>query len=225
MDSLGDRMKNNYENRARHYLTRRSPVIVRVDGRAFHKLTATMTKPFDPWFIKSMQHAALEVAREMQGFKLGYVQSDEASFLITDYDELETGAWFDYNKAKVETITASTMTGYFNKCMPALYRPAVFDARAFNIPIAEIENYFLWRAKDWERNSLQMYAGAFFSHKELHGQGRADKHEMLHKIGKNWATDVSDQERNGTFLVREGDGINLRHDVPPVWANIKELLP
>lgn len=29
-DNLGDRMKNNYENRYRFYLTRRTPVIVRL---------------------------------------------------------------------------------------------------------------------------------------------------------------------------------------------------
>lgn len=34
MINLGDRMKANYEDRARHLLIRRMPVIVRVDGRA-----------------------------------------------------------------------------------------------------------------------------------------------------------------------------------------------
>ena len=31
-DDLGDRMKANYERPARHFLTRRTPVIIRVDG-------------------------------------------------------------------------------------------------------------------------------------------------------------------------------------------------
>ena len=30
--TLGDRMKNNYENISRYYLTRRMPVIIRIDG-------------------------------------------------------------------------------------------------------------------------------------------------------------------------------------------------
>lgn len=34
--SLGDRMKNNYENISRYYLTHRLPVIIRVDGKNFH---------------------------------------------------------------------------------------------------------------------------------------------------------------------------------------------
>ena len=36
--TLGDRMKNNYENITRYYLTRRMPVIIRIDGKAFHTL-------------------------------------------------------------------------------------------------------------------------------------------------------------------------------------------
>lgn len=31
-DSLGDRMKDFYENRSKTYLTRRSAVIIRIDG-------------------------------------------------------------------------------------------------------------------------------------------------------------------------------------------------
>ena len=39
-DSLGDRMKNNYEARSRSTLYRRMPVIIRLDGKAFHTLTS-----------------------------------------------------------------------------------------------------------------------------------------------------------------------------------------
>ena len=45
-DSLGDRMKG-YENISRFYLTRRSPVIIRVDGKAFHTFTRGLKRPFD----------------------------------------------------------------------------------------------------------------------------------------------------------------------------------
>ena len=41
-------------------------------------------------------------------------------------------------------------------------KSAYFDSRAFNIPKEEVVNYFLFRQKDWERNSLSMYARTFF---------------------------------------------------------------
>lgn len=34
-DKIGDRMKDYYEDRNRTYLTRRIPVVLRIDGREF----------------------------------------------------------------------------------------------------------------------------------------------------------------------------------------------
>lgn len=38
-DKLGQRMKEQYEDRTRYYLPRRTYTIIRVDGKAFHTLT------------------------------------------------------------------------------------------------------------------------------------------------------------------------------------------
>ena len=43
--TLGDRMKNNYENITRYYLTRRMPVIIRIDGKAFTLLQGASRNP------------------------------------------------------------------------------------------------------------------------------------------------------------------------------------
>lgn len=197
MQDLGDRIKTNYENRSRYYLTRRTPVIIRCDGRAFH--SRTFKKPFDQRHINSMVSTVENVKSEIQGFVCAYVQSDEISILLSDYKTLTTDAWFDYNKSKIETIAASLVSVNYNTFYPE-HKPAVFDARSFNIPKEEVENYFLWRALDWERNSVSMYCRSFFSHKEMMNQGKADQHEMLYQIGKNWATDLSDQIKNGTWV-------------------------
>ncbi len=219
--SIGTRFKNNYESRARYYLLRRTPVIIRVDGRAFHTLTRNMEKPFDPSLIDNMVQAALGVADQIQGFKLGYVQSDEASFLVTDYDSLETQAWFDYNKSKIETIAASAMSVFFSQLMGV---SAMFDARAFNVPVNEVSNYFLWRALDWHRNSVSMYAQSFFSQKDLHKKRVADMHEMLHGIGMNWTTDLDPIERNGTFIFRCKGSLAVTSTVVPNYASIDTLV-
>jgi tRNA(His) 5'-end guanylyltransferase len=97
---------------------------------------------------------------------------------------------------------------------------AHFDARAFNIPESDISNYFLWRAKNWERNSLQMYARSFFSSKQLHKKRREDMHEMLHSIGKNWTEDLSDIKKNGTWIFKTEKGIITRSDILPNFLSI-----
>jgi tRNA(His) guanylyltransferase len=124
-DSLGDRMKTFYEGPARYYLTRRTPVVVRLDGRAFHTLTKGFQKPYDASFIETMDSAARCLFDEMQGCKMAYIQSDEASFVLTDYDTLTTEAWFGYNKSKLITSSGEqrigTVTRY--RCWPSTTSP------------------------------------------------------------------------------------------------------
>ena len=227
-DSLGDRQKT-YENVYRHYLIRRMPVIIRIDGKAFSSFTRGCNRPFDQDIINCMTEAALAVAKEMQGFCCAYVQSDEASFLLVDYQQLETEAWFDNNVNKLVSISASIMTARFNELWAKRNgKLAHFDSRAFNVPREDVSNYFLWRNQDWERNSLQMYAQSNFSHKELHKKNKVDMHEMLHQKGKNWATDLNDQQKNGTWLIRCSAGdltcIFTRYDIHPTYAEIAEVV-
>jgi len=217
--ALGDRMKR-YEESFHTVLVRRSPVIVRVDGRAFHTLTSHAKKPFDHDLMEAMVKAATDVSKEMQGFKVAYIQSDEASFCITDYNALDTQGWFDYDLSKVVSISAALMSVAFNLYYPTR-KLTVFDSRAFVVPIDDVANAFLWRAKDWARSSLQMYARSFFSQKQLLNKKRSNMHEMLHTIGKNWATDLTDQERNGTFLI----GTELpRYDILPNYESVSSVV-
>jgi len=114
-DSLGDRMKNYYENRAKTYLVRRSPVIIRLDGRSFHTFTRGFVKPFDKRLIKTMQETTLELCKNIQGCVFGYTQSDEITLVLVDYNTLDTDAWFDYSVEKMCSVSAAMATLYFNR--------------------------------------------------------------------------------------------------------------
>ncbi len=212
MDSIGDRMKNYYEDRQRFYLTRRTPVILRLDGRAFHTLTKDMA-PFDARFLECMIAATFSTLEEIQGAKCAYIQSDEVSILITDYDKLNTDAWFDYNIQKVVSVAASEMSVAFTQ---SLKESAVFDARVFNLPKEEVVNYFIWRQKDWERNSLSTLTLMYCTHKECMNKNSAEKHEMLHKTGVNWAN-LEDWKKNGVFIERVGGGW-VQHSQCPIFT-------
>ena len=114
-DSLGDRMKENYENRSKTYLVRRMPVIIRLDGKAFHTFTKGLMKPYDEIFHNTMNATMKYLCENIQGCKLGYTQSDEITLLLTDYDTLTTDAWFDNNVQKICSVSASMATMAFNK--------------------------------------------------------------------------------------------------------------
>jgi tRNA(His) guanylyltransferase len=210
-DTLGDRIKR-YERASRPFLTPNSPVLVRVDGKAFHTWTKHMDKPFDHGLIRSMQEAVLRTAEQMQGFKLAYTQSDEATFMIADTDRPESQPWLDYNVNKLVSVTASMFTCHFNHAAPEFIAPslapAYFDARAFNVPTEDAPNAFLWRQRDWARNSLMMSAQYIAGHHRIQGKKRDQLHDLLHDFGFNWA-DLDPVLKNGTWVSSAGD---LSHD-------------
>ena len=118
-DSLGDRMKEYYENRAKTYLVRRMPVIIRLDGKAFHSFTKGFKRPYDEIFHNTMNETMKYLCENIQGCKLGYTQSDEITILLTDYDTLTTDAWFGYGVQKMCSVAASMATMAFNKFFAA----------------------------------------------------------------------------------------------------------
>ena len=111
---LANRMKE-YEKRNQYYLQKRTPVAIRVDGRSFHTFTKGFERPFDDILIKSMQETAKYMCENIQGAKIAYVQSDEITIILTDYDTLNTDCWFNYRTDKLCSISASMATMAFNK--------------------------------------------------------------------------------------------------------------
>ena len=114
-DTLDDRMKNAYENRYRMYLPDRIPVIIRLDGKAFHSFTRGLKKPFDALFIKTMQDTMEYLCSNIQGCKFGYVESDEISLCLWSWSKNESDAWFGNNLQKMVSISASMAGVAFNR--------------------------------------------------------------------------------------------------------------
>lgn len=223
-DALGDRMKDFYEDRTRYKLARRTNTIIRIDGKAFHTYTKGLQRPFDQGLMDDMNKTTEYLCQNIQGTKFGYVQSDEISILITDYDDITTHAWFDGNLQKMVSVAASLATAKFNQlrmarfCMnegiegyPVAYdgkllmdvsienfKLAMFDARVFQIPYQEeVVNYFIWRQQDATRNSISSVAQSLYSPKELHGKKTDELQEMIFQKGINWNDYTAREKRGG----------------------------
>lgn len=174
--TLGERVKN-YESVSSRLLTKRVPVIIRIDGRSFHNVCKKVCKKgFDIDFARSMMEIAAQVQKTMSGCDIVYGQSDEMSFLLTDYRTIKTHAWFDYRVEKICSVAASVASGWFTKSYGL---PVSFDARAFNVPQDDVSNVFLWRQQDASRNAIQMLGQQHFSHKQLQKKSCKDIQEML----------------------------------------------
>jgi len=226
--SLGDRIKS-YERVSKHFALLNMPLVIRVDGKAFHTFTKRCEKPFDKKLIHVMTQAARYTAKRMQGFKAAYVQSDEVTFVLTDYDSHETSAWFDYELPKLISTSAAIMSVSFfnemenvNSMMINENNLPTFDSRAFNVPKHDVINTFLWRALDWKRNSVQMLAQANFSHKELQGKNQNTLKEMLLEINEDWNL-LKPEEKYGTFIVQDTGGLREFH-VEPTYSEIQKIM-
>lgn len=192
-DSLGDRMKAKYEDVFRHTVPQRTYAIVRIDGKAFHTYTKKLPRPYCEELATCMDHAAMELCKTMMGCRIAYGQSDEYSFLLTDFEKEDTEMWFSGNIQKMASVSASIFTAHFADASEVLRtkfsvpKVAMFDSRVFVIPSrTDVINYFIWRQQDATRNSLSMLASTHFNHKALHGKKSADMHEMLAQKDINW---------------------------------------
>ena len=225
-DELGDRMKKYYEDRTRITLPRRTYTIIRIDGKAFHTYTKGMNKPFDDGLINDMDETACYLCKNMQGAKMGFVQSDEISILLTDFDKIGTDAWFDGNIQKMASIAASMAAAKFNQLrwirfVTEIYnnssdkvewlwfmraaglKLAEFDARVFTIPSDyEVENYFIWRQQDTVRNSISSVAQSLYSTNELKGKNMSEQQELIFQKGINW-NDYAPKYKRGRFIFKQ----------------------
>ncbi|MBT6050810.1 MAG: hypothetical protein HOG49_28755 [Candidatus Scalindua sp.] len=210
---LGDRMKD-YEATYKYKLHKRMPVIIRVDGRAFHTLTRKLYgRGWSTGFSANMMETARASMEDMQSTKFCYGQSDEISFLLTDYKTHNTQSWFNNSIQKIVSITAAIVSTNFYSITGEKVQ---FDARAFNLAKDEVTNYYIWRQQDAIRNAVQMVGREHFSQKELHMRSVENiKHLLSKKIGINF-DDFSSLRRQGYCIDNNHPDMNI-----PVFASAR----
>ena len=225
-DSMSSRMKKNYEHAYRIRLTRRTPVIIRVDGKAFHTFTKKMKRPFDTFLKETFNQTMLYLCKNIQNCVLGYHQSDEISLLLIDYKKLTSESYLDNEVQKITSISASMATMFFNlefvhnmpvdEAYEKVAGKAMFDSRCFNLPESEVANYFYWRQLDATRNSINQVGQANFSHKFLHGKSCNDiQNLLLTEKNINW-NDYPTQLKRGSACIKKENSWAIDREIP-IW--------
>ena len=240
-DSLGDRMKT-YENVTRNYLTRRTPVIIRLDGCHFHSFTRGFNKPYDEVFCATMQDTMEYLCENVQNCVLGYTQSDEISLVLVDYKNINTSAWFDNNIQKMASVAASLATVAFNEVFikhiynigfnhcsgwseqemlalsetysKAVIKCATFDARVFNIPPEEVCNCLIWRQQDAIRNSIQGLGQKYFSQRRLNGKNCGEIKNMLISEQSIFWEEIPLKFQRGSCCIKTDKGWIIDDEIP-----------
>jgi len=200
---LGDRMKF-YEGMRCVRVMPGLPVVIRIDGRSFHKWTKanSLKTPYDARMTDAMRQVTAALVLETNAV-IGYTQSDEISLLLHT-DDYRKELWFGGKLQKLISVSASIATNMFNAAVGGWAEPnAVFDARVFEVPTQqEGVNYLLWREQDAVRNSIQMLARVHFTHSQCMNKSSADLQDMLHTIGENW-NDQPAEFKQGSYIQKQ----------------------
>ncbi len=220
--NLHERMKQ-YEAVSQTYLMRRTPVIIRLDGVAFHTFTKDFDKPLDEVLGTAMRATTRYLVNNIQGCVCGYTQSDEISLVLQDYKKLDTDAWFGYNVQKLVSVSAKMATDHFHrafynaacgidaeKCIDLYWRAMSdnnvgFDSRCWNLPFEEVNNYLIDRQQDAERNSINLLAQQYYSQRELDGiKSNELQNKLFTEQGINW-NDLPDYQKRGYLALPKND--------------------
>lgn len=210
-----------YRSMSDYKLLPNSYVLVMCDGRSFsHMVKNKFQKPFDDNFINMMNETAAYVCKNVQGCKFAYVQSDEMSFVLTDFDTPTTDAFFGNRLCKMQSIIASLATAKFNQLMikyhlemgmgvnpgdiidkTPLYQ---FDCKCWNVPsLNDVFAWFLYRQIDCVRNAKQQTAQTYLTHKQLMNKDTDSQVKLLlDEKGIDWNT-YDDDKKYGRFIWKE----------------------
>lgn len=218
-DALVMRMKE-YEAATDTKLVNRMPVIIRLDGRAFHTFTKGFEKPFDNRLNRAMQETMQYLCENITNCIFGYTQSDEITLVLFEQSK-EAQPWFDNRIQKIVSSAASMATLKFNECLGNYWLEAeeecwhedykfltgkqfraTFDARAFNLPKEEVVNNIIWRQQDAIRNSINSLAQANFSHKQLQGKNMTETVDFMIDNGINW-NNLPIKYKHGSACIRK----------------------
>ncbi|KAF9119174.1 hypothetical protein BGW39_000517 [Mortierella sp. 14UC] len=213
-------------------------VLVRIDGKGFHKFSAAhdFAKPNDVRGINLMNHAARCVMNELDDILIAFGESDEYSFLFRKSTDL-----YQRREAKIVSTVVSLFTSayvyywndYFTELKRPLY-PPVFDGRAVLYPSeVEVKDYFAWRQADTHINNL--FNTSFWALVEegglspkaaearLCGTDSKEKNEMLFTEFNTNYSKLPAMYRKGSVLLREQ--IPKDADKDAIIPTLPETLP
>jgi tRNA(His) 5'-end guanylyltransferase len=195
-------------------ITTVSPLFVRLDGRAFHRLAHMLglAKPFDVRFSHAMSAVCRSlVADSGLSPEFAYTFSDEISLYLTKLP-------FSGRVEKIDSVAASFAASALTLALECA-EPVAFDARVIPATPGYAVEYLIHRQDEAWRNHLNAYCQqALISDgmkprqaaARLKGMPSPDMHELMHARGVNLAKTPAWQRRGVLVykITAEKEGFN-----------------
>ena len=194
-----------------------SKIIVRLDGRAFHKLSSDLEleKPYDETFYNVIVKVCEDLFREFSPVFL-YTFSDEISLLLESIP-------FDGRIEKINSIMAGFASSSFVMNYDTTFKkPPTFDSRIIPINDEDILKYFKWRQDESWRNCVNSHGISYLKTKypnneandKIKGMKLNEIHELLFQNGIN-LNDIETYKKRGIGIYRKDkkvEGFNKKEN-------------
>lgn len=182
-----------------------SRIIVRLDGRAFHKLSSDLDldEPYDGTFSNVFANICEDLFKEFSASFL-YAFSDEMSLLFDNVP-------FDGRIEKINSVFAGFASSSFVMNYGIDFKkPPAFDSRIIPINDGDILKYFKWRQDESWRNCVNSHGISYlknnYSNNEANDKIKGMKlneiHELLYQNGIN-LNDVETYKKRGIGIYRK----------------------
>ena len=182
-----------------------SKTVIRLDGRAFHKLAhdLDLVKPYDENFYRVISEVCEDLFKEFSPLFV-YTFSDEISLL---FDKLP----FEGRIEKINSVIASFTSASFVIHYDTVFnKPPAFDSRVIPIQDEDILKYFRWRQDEAWRNCVNSHGISYLKSKysnseandKINGMKLNEIHELLFENGIN-LNDIETYKKRGIGIYRK----------------------
>ena len=168
-----------------------------------------------PWF-DNCQNKIESICASMETMAFNKIFADNLHDLMYD-------CCYDKKNNNYGDNVANGREQEYDRCCNVYMKvinSAMFDCRAFNIPVDEVTNNIYWRQLDATRNSIQMVGQSYFSHSELHEKTCNNIQDMLFtQKGINW-NDYPVYKKRGSCCIK---AVNKHEGLEPTYENETEI--
>lgn len=182
-----------------------SKIIIRLDGRSFHKLAMDLNleKPYDDDFYRVFAKVCEDLFKEFSPLFI-YAFSDEISLLFDNVP-------FEGRLEKLDSVMASFAASSFVLNYDVEFKkPPSFDSRIIPVSDDDILKYFKWRQEESWRNCVNSHGISYLKTKysnteandKINGMKLNEIHELLFQNNIN-LNDIETYKKRGIGVYRK----------------------
>lgn len=159
-NSLLERIED-YQSCYDYKLTKKLPIVIKVQGSSFKRLTKHVEKPYDASFGEFMASVMMSTISEMPGALLGYNYSDEFIFVLRNDQSFETVPWCGNKIQDIVSMSSNIITNSFHNNLLdfsnnfVINGNPIFKCGVYSLPnLSEVANNLILKQQDCMNKSI-----------------------------------------------------------------------